>query len=55
MNLLEPVLKKEEYKEGRMVRQRNTPDIAGYQVSELGAFVCEFIRSDDGLSNKITT
>ncbi|WP_323783164.1 hypothetical protein, partial [Leisingera sp.] len=44
MGLLDPILRQEEYLEGRVVERRTTPEIIGHQISELGAFVNEFIK-----------
>lgn len=41
--LLQPVLKTEQVLEGRTMKRRRTPDIAGYELSDLGKFACEFI------------
>lgn len=45
MGLLEPVLGKESYLEGRVAKLRTTPDIVDYKISELGKFVCDCISS----------
>lgn len=49
MGLLEPILGQEEYLEGRVVKTRTTPDRVGYQISELGTFVCDCISADTDL------
>lgn len=45
MGLLRPVLRKESYTVDRVVERRTTPEIAGYEVSDLGKFVYSFITS----------
>ena len=46
--LLKPILGKEEYLEGRVVKRRTTPEAIGYEVSDLGRIVCDLIEGDGG-------
>lgn len=47
MGLFQPVLRREKEQVGRNVVTRVTPQITGYQISQLGQTVCAFLAEDD--------
>lgn len=48
LGLMEPVLKKERAYEGRMVKTRLTPEVAGHQVSAFGRALLAYIAPVEG-------
>lgn len=45
LELPEPILVQEEYREGREIKRRLTPEIGGHKISNFGMFIISYIES----------